>query len=143
MRKYTIMLLTMVILLSGCAKKEPIKDIEGENKTPNDTTGVINISAEKAKEIIDTEEDEIVLDVRTEEEYNEGHIKGAVLLPDNEIKEKVEAVIPDKSKSVLVYCRSGRRSAAAAKELIDMGYTNVFDFGGIMDWNYEIVKIQD
>lgn len=143
MRKYTIMLLTMVILLSGCAKKEQIKDIEGENKTPNDTTGVINISAEKAKEIIDTEEDEIVLDVRTEEEYNEGHIKGAVLLPDNEIKEKVEAVIPDKSKSVLVYCRSGRRSAAAAKELIDMGYTNVFDFGGIMDWNYEIVKIQD
>lgn len=98
------------------------------------------ITAEEAKEMMQADKNYIILDVRTLEEYNEGHIKGATLLADNEFKEKAESTLPHKEATILVYCRSGRRSAAAARELINMGYTNVYDFGGIIDWPYEVVK---
>lgn len=98
------------------------------------------ISAKEAKEMMEKGEYGVILDVRTLEEYNEGHIEGATLLPNDEIKEKAEITLYDKEEVILVYCRSGRRSEAAAKELIEMGYTNVYDFGGIIDWSYEIVK---
>lgn len=98
------------------------------------------ISAQQAKEMIDKGEYGVILDVRTLEEYNEGHIEGATLLPDNEIKDKVEITLYDKEEVILVYCRSGRRSEAAAKVLVEMGYTKVYDFGGIIDWPYEVVK---
>lgn len=140
MKKYIFISLTVVILLTGCVKNEIDNKTLGENQVSRAAEGVINISAEEAKKIIDTEEHEIVLDVRSVEEYKEGHIEGAVLLPSDEIKEKVENLIQDKNKTILLYCRSGRRSAAAAKDLIDFGYTNVYDFGGIIDWKYEVVK---
>lgn len=98
------------------------------------------ITAEEAKEMIDKGEYGILLDVRATEEYNEGHIEGATLLPDYEIKDKAETILYDKEEVILVYCKSGRRSEAAAKQLMDMGYINVYDVGGIMDWPYEIVK---
>lgn len=98
------------------------------------------ISAQQAKEMIDKGEYGVILDVRTLEEYNEGHIEGATLLPDNEIKDKAEITLYDKEEVILVYCRSGRRSEAAAKVLVEMGYTKVYDFGGIIDWPYEVVK---
>ena len=98
------------------------------------------ITAEEAKKIIDKEEYGTILDVRTVEEYNEGHIQNALLLPSNELADKAETTLLDKEQVILVYCRSGRRSEAAAKQLIEMGYTNVYDFGGIIDWPYEIVK---
>lgn len=98
------------------------------------------ISAEEAKEMMQADKNYIILDVRTIDEYNEGHIEGATLLPDNELEEKAESTLPDKEATILVYCRSGRRSAEATKELIKMGYTNVYDFGGIIDWTYEVVK---
>lgn len=82
----------------------------------------------------------IILDVRTKAEYEEGHIPNAVLLTDTEIKSKAEELLPDKQSTILVYCRSGRRSAEAAKELVQMGYTNVYDFGGILDWPGDVVK---
>jgi len=85
----------------------------------------------------------IILDVRTQDEFDEGHIANAVLLPYTEIKEKAESVIADKNQTVLVYCRIGRRSEIASRELIDMGYTKVFDFGGIQDWIGEIVTSID
>ena len=97
------------------------------------------ISAEEAKERID-EGNVIILDVRTQAEYDEGHIRDAVLIPDSEIKDKAETVLPDKNATILVYCRTGRRSALAANELVRMGYTGVYDFGGIVDWPYEIVQ---
>lgn len=140
MKKYIFISLTVIILLTGCVKNEIDNKTLGENQVSRAAEGVINISAEEAKKIIDTEEHEIVLDVRSVEEYKEGHIEGAVLLPSDEIKEKVENLIQDKNKTILLYCRSGRRSAAAAKDLIDFGYTNVYDFGGIIDWKYEVVK---
>lgn len=98
------------------------------------------ISAEEAKEVMQSGNHYIVLDVRTLDEYNEGHIEGAILLSDDELEEKAENTLPDKEATILVYCRSGRRSAAAARELINMGYINVYDFGGIIDWPYEVVK---
>ena len=88
------------------------------------------------------EEDDslIILDVRTEEEFKEGHIEGAILIPNNELKERANEELPDKDSTILVYCRSGARSAMSAQELADAGYTNVYDFGGIIDWEYETVK---
>jgi len=97
------------------------------------------ISAQEAKTMMDSR-DVIILDVRTQAEYDEGHILNALLLPDTKIKEQASAMLPDQNAKILVYCRSGRRSAQAAQTLIQMGYTNVYDFGGIIDWPYETVK---
>ncbi|HBL85251.1 MAG TPA: rhodanese-like domain-containing protein [Clostridiales bacterium] len=93
----------------------------------------IKITPEQAKEIINNESNTIILDVRTQSEYDTGHIKNAVLLPDYDVTEKADDVLPDKNAKILVYCRSGRRSEIAAQALIELGYTNVLDFGGIID----------
>jgi rhodanese-related sulfurtransferase len=98
------------------------------------------ISHEEAKQLMDSKEPYVLLDVRSDSEFMESHIYGAILLPDNEIKERAEADLPDKNALILIYCGSGLRSAKAANELVKMGYTNVFDFGGIYGWPYETVK---
>lgn len=95
------------------------------------------ISADEAKKIIDETDSVIILDVRTDEEYKEQHIPDAILIPDYEIMARAEAELPDKDALILTYCRSGRRSANAANELVSMGYINVYDIGGIVDWPYE------
>jgi len=95
------------------------------------------ITAEQAKAKMDTGEQYVLLDVRTEEEFNESRIDGAILIPFDEIMDRAESELPDKNVLILVYCRSGRRSANAANELVAMGYTNVYDFGGIIDWPYD------
>ena len=98
------------------------------------------ITAEQAKTIMDTEKDYVIIDARTEEEFAEGHIENAILIPEYEIKDRAEKQLPDKEQLILVYCRSGRRSKIASEELVKLGYTNVKEFGGIIDWPYEIVK---
>ena len=98
------------------------------------------ISAKEAKEIMDSEKEYIIIDARTEEEFAEGHIAGAILIPEYEIAQRAEQQIPNKDGLVLVYCRSGRRSKIASEELVKLGYTNVKEFGGIIDWPYEVVK---
>ena len=98
------------------------------------------ISAEDAKKIMDSDEDVVILDVREQDEFDEGHIPGAILIPYTEIEAKAGTMLPDKDKQILVYCRSGRRSKIAAESLAKLGYTNVKEFGGIIDWPYEIVK---
>ena len=95
------------------------------------------ITAEEAKNIMDTESDYIIIDARTEEEFAGGHIKDAILIPEYEIAERAEKELPDKNQLILVYCRSGRRSKIASEELVKLGYTNVKEFGGIIDWSYE------
>ena len=100
----------------------------------------MNITAEEAKKFMDSEEGCIILDVRTREEYDQGHIPGAVLIPDTEIEAKAADLLPDKDQLILVYCRSGRRSKLAAQSLADLGYTNIREFGGILDWPYEVVQ---
>lgn len=113
----------------GCNQKETTMKNTYEQITPAE-----------AKGIMDTEQNYIILDVRTEEEFAEGHIAGAILIPDYEITEKAESVLMDKDQQILVYCRSGRRSKNAASQLVGLGYSNVKEFGGIIDWPYEITK---
>ena len=98
------------------------------------------ITPEEAKEIMNQEDSYVILDVREQDEYDEGHIEGALLLPYTEIEKRAGEELPEKDQLILVYCRSGRRSAIAAKSLIEMGYTNIKDFGGIIDWPYEVVN---
>ena len=107
--------------------------------TQKEEPGYQQITAQEAKTMMDVDAGTIVLDVREQEEYDQGHIPGAVLLPVGEItQESASAAVPEKDTVVLVYCRSGNRSKAAAGELAQLGYTQVYEFGGIQDWPYEI-----
>ena len=126
MRKWFVVLLAAV-LLAGCGK-QTVKTQEA---------ALMNITAEEAKKLMDSESGYVILDVRTEQEYAQGHIPGAILIPDYEISEKAESVLTDKDQLILVYCRSGRRSKNAAAQLEEMGYTRIREFGGILDWPYE------
>ena len=98
----------------------------------------MNITAQEAKQIMDSEEGYIILDTRTQAEYDEGHIPGAIVISHDEIEEKAEQLLPHKDQLILVYCRSGRRSKLAAEALVKLGYTNIKEFGGIIDWPYEV-----
>ena len=107
---------------------------------PQEEQGIYRrITAQEAKEMMIQEENYVLLDVRTVEEFKEGHIPGALLMPDTEIVHRASIALPDKNALILVYCRSGRRSENAARQLIEMGYTNIYDFGGIIDWPYGII----
>ena len=105
-----------------------------------DSASYEQISGAEAKALMDSESGYIILDVREQDEYDEGHIPGAILIPYGEIADLAEKELSDKDQLILVYCRSGRRSKIAAEELVNLGYTNVKEFGGIIDWEYEIVK---
>ena len=112
-------------------------------KSAENTTVAITyeqISQDEAKRIMDTEEGYVIIDARTQAEFDEGHIGNAILIPEYEITDRAEKEIPEKDTLILVYCRSGRRSKIAADALAQLGYTNVKEFGGIIDWQYEIVK---
>ena len=98
------------------------------------------ITPQEAKKIMDSGEEHIVLDTREQDEFDEGHIPGAILIPYTEIENKAEEMLTDKDKLILVYCRSGRRSKIAAESLAKLGYTNVKEFGGIIDWPYDVEK---
>jgi len=104
------------------------------------TAAYQKITAGKAKEMMDSGDPYILLDVRTEAEYAAKRIEGALLIPNYAISKRVATELPDKSALILVYCRSGRRSANAARQLIQMGYNNVYDFGGINDWPFGTVS---
>lgn len=133
MNKCAIALMLLGLLgLSACAPQAAPQD--GEQ------TAYQTISAEEAKEMMDTTADYLLLDVRTAEEYTAQHIEGALLLPDDRIASDAAQVLPDPGQTILVYCRSGRRSAAASQALAALGYTNVYDFGGILDWPYDTVS---
>ena len=121
-------LLLAAALLAGCSQAKPKKQ----------EAVYMNISAQEAKEIIDSREGYVILDVRTQEEFDQGHIPGAILIPDYEIEARVQKELTDKDQLILVYCRSGRRSKLAAQALVKLGYTNIREFGGIIDWPYEV-----
>ena len=127
MRKWFVVLLA-ALLLAGC----------GKQTVKTEEAALMNITAEEAKKLMDSESGYVILDVRTEQEYAQGHIPGAILIPDYEISEKAESVLTDKDQLILVYCRSGRRSKNAAAQLEEMGYTRIREFGGILDWPYDI-----
>ena len=110
-----------------------------ENSTNKEITYEI-ISQAQAKDIIDNGTGYVIVDARTSEEFSEGHIKNAINLDYEEVTQKAESLLPDKNQLILIYCRSGRRSKIAAESLCQLGYTNVKEFGGIIDWQYEVVQ---
>ena len=126
--KKLIFLLLAVMMLTAC----------GQAKENDQGAVYVNITAEEAKEIMDTEEGYVILDVREQDEYDAGHISGAILIPFTQIEAKANEMLPDKDQLILVYCRSGRRSKIAAEALAELGYTNIKEFGGIIDWPYEV-----
>ena len=128
--KKLLFLLLAVMLLTAC----------GQTKENDREAAYMNITAEEAKAIMDNEEGYVILDARTQEEYDQGHIPGAIVISHEEIMEKAENVLTDKDQLILVYCRSGRRSKIAAEALVELGYTNITEFGGINDWPYEVEK---
>lgn len=143
----------LCVSLVGCGKKEDIAIVggadgptsivvtenESRKRNEEDKRMYQQITAEEAKRIMDAEE-AIVLDVREQDEFDNGHIPGAVLIPYTEIEAKAGEKLPDKDALILVYCRSGRRSKIASESLAGLGYTNVKEFGGIIDWPYEVEK---
>ena len=136
-----IILLSFVFpfALIGCEKsaESTAGSSEGSNDEP---LSYEQISGEDAYAIMKSESDYIIIDARTQEEFDQGHIKNAIMIPEYEIEEKAPSLLSDKDQLILVYCRSGRRSKIAAEALVELGYTNVKEFGGIIDWEYETVK---
>lgn len=137
MKKYKGLIIMLIISIClfgmvGCNSKN--KEPETPQKAEYE-----QISAQQAKEIMDSETGYVIIDARTQEEFDAGHIEGAILIPEYEIAQRAEKELPDKEQLILVYCRSGRRSKIASQSLVDLGYTNVKEFGGIIDWPYEIV----
>lgn len=132
------------LLLGGCtpqnSENAPANSPEISDEQEQETMSYECISQSEAKALMDGGTPPVILDVREQSEFNEGHIPGALLIPYTQIEQQAEEKLPDKDALILVYCRSGRRSKIAAQSLADLGYTNVKEFGGIIDWQYEIVK---
>ena len=126
--KKLIFLLLAVMMLTAC----------GQDTEKDQGAVYVNITAKEAKRIMDSEDGYVILDVREQDEYDAGHIPGAILIPYTQIDEKAKDMLPDKDQLILVYCRSGRRSKLAAEALVELGYTNIKEFGGIIDWPYEV-----
>lgn len=142
-----IISVSFCIMLTACGNDSSIEIIGGadgptsiEAREKGEKAMYEQITAETVKKIMDSGEEHIILDTREQDEFDEGHIPGAILIPYTEIENKAEEMLPDKDKLILVYCRSGRRSKIAAESLSKLGYTNVKEFGGIIDWPYEIEK---
>ena len=128
MKRILPLFLLLLLMLTGCG---------GTASNASSESDYQQISQEEAKEMMDTQ-DVIILDVREQDEYDSGHIPGAVQLPVGTIDEETAAeVIPEKDSTVLVYCRSGNRSKTASSALAELGYTNIYEFGGINTWPYE------
>lgn len=126
-----MLILAMTLIACGTSVPDQAEEPRGAYQT---------LTAAEAKAMLDGDEDIILLDVRTPEEFAEGYIPGAIQIADTELKDQAPLQLPDKDAKILVYCRSGRRSQASAALLAEMGYTQIYDMGGIIDWPYEIVK---
>lgn len=129
------MLMISILAMTGCNSNHT--QTEGETTAMNTYR---QITMNEAKDMMVTEKNYILLDVRTYEEYNEGHIPGAICIPNETIGTEAPSELPNKDQLIMVYCRSGNRSKQASEKLVLLGYTNVVEFGGIRDWDGEIVK---
>jgi len=148
----TLLFIAVPLLLYSCGGEnnnsdsieQPVNSSEKIDNIDNSEDIIveyIKLTAEEAYNMMNELKDYILLDVRTDEEYREKHIIGSVLIPDYEIKTRAESELPDKNAAIFIYCRTGRRSADAAKILINLGYKKVYDFGGIYDWHYKELTV--
>ena len=136
MKKAFLAVLTGAIILSCWA----VMGSGTDDALSKNEMGYYQISQEEAKELMDSDGTQIIVDVRTREEYREGHIPGAICIPNESITDEMPEALPDPDQIILIYCRSGRRSKEAAGKLAQMGYTRIYEFGGIIDWKGEVVS---
>ena len=122
---FIVLLAVSALALTGCGYSHPVYK---------------QITQVEAMQMMEDEPDCVIVDVRRPDEFNEGHIPGAINIPNEEITDSMPPALPDKNQMILIYCRSGNRSKEAAQKLADMGYTNVYEFGGINTWEGEIVS---
>ena len=128
MRNISVLFMFAILLLVGCTAKQPAS-----------AGSYTQISQEEAKKMMEADDGHVIVDVRRQDEYDAGHIPGAVLIPNESIGSKQPEALPDLNQVILIYCRSGNRSKQAAQKLYNMGYTKVYEFGGINDWTGDIV----
>ena len=125
--------MTLIFILTGCGNADSVQNTEQK-------TGYKQVSMEEGLELMEADSDYILLDVRRDDEFEEGHIPGAINIPNESIGTEEIAELPDKNQTIYVYCRSGNRSKQASQKLVELGYTNVIEFGGIIDYSGEIEK---
>ena len=130
---FMFVILFSIFGLTGCSNST------NRLNTASNSNAYQQITAEEAAKMMQSATDYIVLDVRTEQEYASGHIPGAVNIPNETIASGAIQQLPDKEQLILVYCRSGNRSKQASEKLVNLGYTNIVEFGGINDWSGEVV----
>ena len=130
MKRMIPILLMMTLLLTGCTAPKPAAEANTYRR----------ITMQEAVEMMEKEENYMILDVRTHEEFAAGHIPGAIVVPNETISTEEIAQLPDKDQLIMVYCRSGNRSKQASDKLVKLGYTNIVEFGGIIDWPGETVS---
>jgi rhodanese-related sulfurtransferase len=135
-KHYKIGMLLAALLLAGCVRV-PAENMNSEKPTKATSQ---KLDQGTAQENLEANEDILLIDVRTPEEFEEKHIPNSILLPDYDIDKLAPEMLPDKDAQIYLYCRSGARSSAAAAKLADMGYTQVYDIGGIIDWKYETIS---
>ena len=138
MRRIAFLLITAFFLqLTGRSPKGQVMDGDCMVRSYS------QISQEEAKQMMKKDDGHVIVDVRRQDEYDAGHIPGAILIPNESIGTEQPEALPDLEQVILIYCRSGNRSKQAAQKLFDMGYTRIYEFGGIIDWTGEIVTEED
>lgn len=135
MKKIILLIIIVIIIIIGVVFKMNKKEKSIENEVV-----IKHVSMNDIVQIMEENENYIILDVRTQAEYNQGHIPNAICIPNETIDESVVNKLSDKNQMILVYCRSGNRSKQAAEKLKKLGYTNLIEFGGIIDWKGEIER---
>ena len=132
-----VMAISITLLLSACTMNTESSDTDAQQEK----SGVYaQITSAEAMKMLEEESDYLIVDVRTAEEYAEGHIPDAINVPNETIGDLAEESLPDKEQKLFVYCRSGNRSKQASQVLADLGYTNVYEMGGMIDWTGEVVS---
>lgn len=135
-KRFCFLLLTAAaILLAGCSSSGQVMD--GDDMIRQ--AAYTQITPEEALEMMDRDDGHVVVDVRRQDEYDAGHIPGAILIPNESIGSDSPEELPDRDQVILIYCRTGNRSKQAAQKLAEMGYTNIYEFGGINTWPGELV----
>ena len=135
-----VMMCVAVGILGACGSSDPTSPSNQENPGTSNQGTSTKISAAQAKEMMDSSDPYILVDVRTADEYAGAHIDTAILIPVDDLASRAASELPDKDARILVYCQSGGRSARAAQTLVGLGYQQVFDMGGIKDWPYGTVS---
>ncbi len=136
MKKIIPVLLTVLLLLTGCTGQPR----ESADDNAIQKVSYTQISQEQAVEMMALDDGHVIVDVRRQDEYDTGHIPGAILIPNESITSERPEELPELDQIILIYCRSGNRSKQAAQKLADMGYTNIYEFGGINTWTGEVEK---